>query len=465
MFRNLLFTCVIVEAYYLCRQTKQFNFNQHLNLLKCVCLCLCLHLLFLSRFNMSDAKKEKPEASKFRTLLPQILASTAKNFLLLDLGMAVSFPTIVIPALRGLKMHDNQDILTFTDVQASWFASIAFIFQPIGSIASGIILEPLGRKKSMILVNIPHIIGWLMLYFATSLKELYIAAVLLGLGVGFMEAPIVTYVGEICQPSIRGILTSCAGVAVMLGFSTVYLLGSLTTWRNTALVCVTIPIITMIAICFVPETPLWLLSKNRKDEALKSLQWLRGWVSPKAVDQEFKEIQRYSEESTRCIQCQKANIKCTHPPANGKEMMKELLRKRTLKPFCLVMIMFVFCQFSGLSGMRPYLIQIFQAFKIPIDASWATVVIGMLGFFANIACMCLIKVMGKRKLALFSMAGTCLSIVSLAVYAYNVLPPGLSSFDKHTPTVPHTDNLVGYIPLTLIFCLAFFTSFGLIPVP
>lgn len=88
---------------------------------------------------------------------------------------------------------------------------MAFIFQPLGSIASGIVLEPLGRKKSMILVNIPHIIGWTLLYYASSLTEIYIAAILLGLGVGFMEAPIITYVGEICEPQIRGILTACAG--------------------------------------------------------------------------------------------------------------------------------------------------------------------------------------------------------------------------------------------------------------
>lgn len=54
-------------------------------------------------------------------------------------------------------------------------ASIAFIFQPIGSVASGIVLEPLGRKKSMILVNVPHIMGWLLLHYAGSIKDLYIA--------------------------------------------------------------------------------------------------------------------------------------------------------------------------------------------------------------------------------------------------------------------------------------------------
>jgi SP family facilitated glucose transporter-like MFS transporter 8 len=63
----------------------------------------------------------------------------------------------------------------------------------------------------MILVNIPHIIGWAMLHYASSITEMYIAAILLGLGVGFMEAPIITYVGEICEPQIRGILTSLAG--------------------------------------------------------------------------------------------------------------------------------------------------------------------------------------------------------------------------------------------------------------
>jgi len=70
---------------------------------------------------MNESEKPRKEISRFRTILPQVLASTAKNLLLLDLGMAVSFPTIVIPALKGLKAHDNMDFLSFTDSQASWF--------------------------------------------------------------------------------------------------------------------------------------------------------------------------------------------------------------------------------------------------------------------------------------------------------------------------------------------------------
>ena len=88
-----------------------------------------------------------------------------------------------------------------------------YICQPLGSVLSGIVLERLGRKKSMILVNFPHLIGWLIFYFATSVPMLYVSAVIMGLGIGFMEAPIITYVGEISQPEMRGILTSYSGKA------------------------------------------------------------------------------------------------------------------------------------------------------------------------------------------------------------------------------------------------------------
>ncbi|XP_055542460.1 facilitated trehalose transporter Tret1-like [Wyeomyia smithii] len=406
----------------------------------------------------------KPEVGKFRTVLPQILASTAKNFLLFDLGMAVAFPTIVIPALRGLKNRAPDEFLYFTPAQASWFGSVAYICQPIGSVLSGIVLEPLGRKRSMILVNIPHIIGWLMLHFAGSLEEMYTAAVLLGLGVGFMEAPIVTYVGEICQPSIRGILTSCAGVAVMLGFFVVYLLGTVTTWRITAAICVSVPLATMIAICFVPETPMWLLSKDRKEDARKSLQWLRGWVSPQAVEKEFQEMQRYSANAAKCTSCQKTQaVECGHPPPSEWMKLQELMRKRNLRPFVLVMLLFAFGQLSGLTGMRPYLVQIFQAYGVPLDANWATVSMGLLGLLANIVCMIFIKFVGKRRLALFSMSVTALSCLSLAIYAFHVFPAGWTSFDVHKEV--NTANGLNYVPMLLFFLLGFATSVGVLPVP
>lgn len=69
--------------------------------------------------------------------------------------------------------------------------SIAFICQPVGSIISGWITDPLGRKRAMFIVNVPHVIAWFMMYNASSIWQIFVANTLLGLGVGLMEAPIV----------------------------------------------------------------------------------------------------------------------------------------------------------------------------------------------------------------------------------------------------------------------------------
>lgn len=71
------------------------------------------------------------------------------------------------------------------------------MFQPIGSVCSGWMTDRIGRKRAMYLVNAPHIIAWIILYFSTTLTEVYVASVLLGFGTGLTESPLITYIGEI----------------------------------------------------------------------------------------------------------------------------------------------------------------------------------------------------------------------------------------------------------------------------
>jgi MFS family permease len=94
--------------------------------------------------------------------------------------------------------------------------SIAYICQPIGSIISGAIVEFFGRKWSMIIVNAPFLLGWVLYSVSSSLTALYVTNVILGIGIGFMEAPIMTYVAETCQPELRAVLTSLPGVGLYL---------------------------------------------------------------------------------------------------------------------------------------------------------------------------------------------------------------------------------------------------------
>lgn len=206
----------------------------------------------------------------------------------------------------------------------------------------------------------------------------------------------------------------------MVGFLIVYLLGTVTTWRNASLVCLSLPLVTMVAICFIPETPYWLLSKNRTEEARRSLQWLRGWVPAAAVAAEFAELQRCSAMSHACDACRKADLVCTHPPAGWRATCHQLFRRGTVRPFVLIMVAFLLTQFSGLSAVRPFMVQIFQTFAVPLDANWATVMVALVNISGNVVCMCTLKAVGKRKLYLFSLVGCLVSCFGIgqSVYSY-----------------------------------------------
>lgn len=103
----------------------------------------------------------------------------------------------------------------------------------------------------MLLVNIPELIGWYLVYKSNSVMTLYIAASLMGLSIGFMEAPTLSYVGEICQPHLRGTLASFTSTYISIGYFIMYLLGTMTKWRTAiALSCLT-PVITFSAILMV----------------------------------------------------------------------------------------------------------------------------------------------------------------------------------------------------------------------
>lgn len=166
----------------------------------------------------------------------------------------------------------------------------------------------------------------------------------------------------------------------------------------------------------MPETPLWLLSRNRQEDALKSLQWLRGWVDAKVVQNEFNDLQRCRISAQICYQCEKQNKECGHPPPTIREKIRDLFRRRTLRPFILIACMFFLCAFCGLSPYRPYVVQILYFYKSPVDPNRVVVWLGYIGFVANLLLVITIRSLGKRAIYLWTMAFTVLILFGLGMF-------------------------------------------------
>lgn len=68
---------------------------------------------------LSHVEPVSRQQKTFKTALPQILATMAKNLILLGYGMTLGFPTIVIPSLQNAPANST---LRLTDEEISWFS-------------------------------------------------------------------------------------------------------------------------------------------------------------------------------------------------------------------------------------------------------------------------------------------------------------------------------------------------------
>jgi facilitated trehalose transporter len=72
-------------------------------------------------------------------------------------------------------------------------------------------MDNIGRKKTLLLTEIPMIIGWFLIYLSSHFVEdmstfipmIYIGRLMTGLGSGMVGAPARVYTSEVTQPHLR----------------------------------------------------------------------------------------------------------------------------------------------------------------------------------------------------------------------------------------------------------------------
>nr|XP_018906603.1 PREDICTED: facilitated trehalose transporter Tret1-like isoform X1 [Bemisia tabaci] len=410
-----------------------------------------------------------------RTALPQVLATLAQSLLLLSLGMIIAVPTIVIGAIYKAK-----EGLSLDDDQSSWFCSILLIVQPIGSLLSGYVQEVVGRKISLVVVNIPQLVGWYLMYAATTVDMLYWSCVTLGFSIGFMEAPTLAYVGEISQPRLRGMLSCITNSHVPLGHLVEFFIGGYVAkdWRMAMAISAVFPIISILAISQVPESPVWLLTKGRKADAMKALCWLRGWTTPECVRDEFEGLVRYVEASRLQNENQQkaagknyvqvptagyvnADGKGTTPakvPAENNykfkvtigEKIKDLLRPAMLRPLVLVVSYFFFYNCASLNAIRPYMVPVFQKLRLPKDPHFVAILSAALQVLGGLVCIATVHKLGKRCLSLISMTLCAVACILIGIYAV---------------LIERTDFDCPWFPFIVLLALYFCCNVGISPIP
>ncbi|ODM94060.1 Facilitated trehalose transporter Tret1 [Orchesella cincta] len=203
--------------------------------------------------------------------MPQYLAAATVTIGGFSLGNVLGWSSPAIPNLAN--SGDFPDIQNY---QKAWIGSLVTIGALVGACCSGYLIEKIGRKKSLLVVGIPYIIGWFTIALAHQIYMLYVGRFLTGFSVGALSLVAPVYLCEISQSDIRGFLGAIFQVTVTVGILFTFILGSVTSWKLLAATCGIFPLIFTIFSSFLPESPRYLIAKGRSEEALKALSWLRG---------------------------------------------------------------------------------------------------------------------------------------------------------------------------------------------
>lgn len=157
-------------------------------------------------------------------------------------------------------------------------------------------MDNIGRRKTLLITEIPLIIGWATIALATSTHMIYAGRLLTGLGSGMVGAPARVYTSEVTQPHLRGMLTALSSVGLSFGVLFQYTLGAFLPWKILSAVSCLVPTLALVTTFFLPESPNYLIAHQKPEKAFESLAKLRG--SSYNIQREVDQLQEFANKTS-----------------------------------------------------------------------------------------------------------------------------------------------------------------------
>ncbi|XP_045780648.1 facilitated trehalose transporter Tret1-like [Maniola jurtina] len=338
-----------------------------------------------------------------------------------------------ITAVLINQLGQPADFLLSTQ-ESSLVSSILAIGAAISALPVGVIADKVGRRPTILMLSVPFMLNWLITIFANGAGMLIAARFFAGLSTGGICVAAPMYIGEIAETSIRGSLGAFFQLFLTVGILFTFVVGAWTHWRTLSIVSAVFPVLLVAVFWWMPETPQYLLAKNRRRDAEKALRWLRG---PDAeLSGELEDMQKDVDNSSR---------------QQGGLVRMLTNRAPLMALICSLGLMF-FQQFSGINAVIFYTVDIFKSAGSNIEPAIATIIVGVVQTLATYASSLLIEKAGRRILLLQSCVIMGICLIVLGTY-FKLKESGASV------------AAVGWLPLLclVLFIISFSMGFGPIP--
>lgn len=296
-------------------------------------------------------------------------------------GLLFGYSTAAIAgALQQIEVHLSlslfEEQLLVASVPAACF---------IGAIAAGPATAKTGRRFTLIAAFCLAVIGNIICLTAPGYGLLVAARMLVGLAVGLSSMIAPMYGAEITPARWRGTVVASFQLAVtagiLLAYATPLLLPGEQSW-SLILGLGLLPSLCGVAIVYLlPESPRWLLARDRMDDARVAAQRLGLHAS-------LAEMMPAAHDDPRAA------------------LWTTIRRGSTISVLVLCSVLFILQNLSGIDGILYYAPRIFEqlGFEAGTSALAATFGLGVLNFLATVVALWLVDRAGRRPLMIFGSA-------------------------------------------------------------
>lgn len=131
-----------------------------------------------------------------------------------------------------------------------------YLSPPLGSLVLTLVQGRLGHRVCMALTDLVQFLSvFIVVLFPITVGSLYLCSILMGLSTGLATGLCISYSGEVCEPKLRGALTSALNVFYFAGYFFVTTAYAITdSWKMTMLITVAAPIFNLLAVFAVSNS-------------------------------------------------------------------------------------------------------------------------------------------------------------------------------------------------------------------
>ncbi|RVE52106.1 hypothetical protein evm_003179 [Chilo suppressalis] len=224
--------------------------------------------------------------------LNQSFTAGATAFGALIMGMFYVWPSYTVPLFKS----ENTTLLSepMTSAQISLLGSLPSLGAMLGTALVGPLIETFGRKLGGLAMTLPAVLAWAIIAISKSSTPILAARFIGGIsgGANLVFSPM--FISEVAEDSIRGALASAPILLYGIGALVSYLLGWFLSYNTIVWINLASAVFACGLLMVIAESPVYLLKKNREEDARLSLAVYRGAASKSLIVQE--ELSRLKQQ-------------------------------------------------------------------------------------------------------------------------------------------------------------------------